>query len=341
MRLLIVGSDKVHAIENFFVQHARVEGVAVSLFPATSYFYDYYYQGIVHKLLYRAGLSRVLHRINHQFKKAVETFKPDVIWVFKGMEIFAATLAWAHSRGIKLANYNTDNPFIFTGRGSGNKHITASLPLYDLHFTYNLEIQAALQRRFSVPVILLPFAFDIPEQVYNEAKEEQEIPKACFMGNPDAKRAALLESLAEKGAAIDVYGNHWQQFVTAKNITVYPPVYETELWKVLRRYRVQLNIMRVHNEHSHNMRSFEVPAIGGIMLAPDTPEHRLFFENGKEIFLYKDAADCVEKIHWLLQRTAAEAMAIRQEARKRCVESGYSYAARTRQAICEMKKLYA
>ena len=42
--------------------------------------------------------------------------------------------------------------------------------------------------------------------------------------------------------------------------------------------------MRIHNPDSHNMRSFEVPGVGGIMVAPDTKEHRIFFEVGKEIF---------------------------------------------------------
>ena len=57
-------------------------------------------------------------------------------------------------------------------------------------------------------------------------------------------------------------------------------VESSDFWKVLRKYRVQLNLMRPHNLDSHNMRSIEVPAVGGIGLFPDTPDHERFFEKG-------------------------------------------------------------
>ena len=113
---------------------------------------------------------------------------------------------------------------------------------------------------------------------------------------PIKKELTFIEAMADAGIQIDVFGNDWEKFITImQNITIYPPVYGDEFWKVLRRYRVQLNLMRMHNEDSHNMRSFEVPAVGGIMLAPDTPEHRLFFNNNQEVFLFSDLQDAVDK----------------------------------------------
>ena len=339
-RLLIVGSDKIHAIENFFVKYMKDAHANVDLFPATSIFYDYYYKGIFNKLKYRAGVSGILKTINQQFKKMVVQLDPDCIWVFKGMELFPVTLEWVKKKGIKLVNYNPDNPFVFTGRGSGNKNITRSLHLYDLHFTYSLEIEKELKKMFGNRVVLLPFAYDIPDAVYNEARHQPEAEKTCFLGNPDEKRANFIQQLANRGVKIDVYGNNWNKFIKHEGITVFPAVFEMELWKVLARYRVQLNIMRVHNENAHNMRSFEVPAIGGIMLAPDTPDHRFFFEMDKEIFLYTGIAECVEKINYLLQLSEQGAGLIRKNARDRCTGSGYSYKDRAMQVMREINDLH-
>ncbi|MEO5684468.1 MAG: glycosyltransferase [Chitinophagaceae bacterium] len=339
MRLLIVGSDKVHAIENFYVKYLRGSVPDVVLFPATSIFHDYYYKSLFNKLVYRAGISPILTTINKKFKKLVEDFDPACIWIFKGMELFPSTLEWVRNRGIKLANYNPDNPFIFTGRGSGNKNITDSLSLYDLQFTYSMEIKRQLMEASSAKVVLLPFAYDIPDAVLTAVREQTEIIKTCFLGNPDPQRAAFIQQLAEMGASIDVYGNDWNKFISHSSITVFPPVYELELWKTLARYRVQLNIMRVHNVNSHNMRSFEVPAIGGIQLAPDTPEHRVFFESGKEIFLYSNTAECLEKINYLIQLPQSTAASIRSAAQNRCVASGYSYRNRAAQVAGELKSL--
>ena len=110
-----------------------------------------------------------------------------------------------------------------------------------------------------------------------------------------------------------------------------------EFWKTLIKYRVQLNLMRPHNLDTHNMRSFEIPGVGGIQLAPDTPDHKIYFEPGKEIFLYTDIAGCVNQIMKLLALKANEAMEIRNCARMRSINSGYSYKDRAEQALEKIK----
>ena len=87
------------------------------------------------------------------------------------------------------------------------------------------------------------------------------------------------------------------------------------------------------------MRTFEVPGIGGIMLAPDTTEHRMFFENGREVFLFKDIDECANLIKWLLQLSKGEADEIRRAARERSLKSGYTYEARSSQVLAELNNL--
>lgn len=339
MKVLIVGSDEVYSIEHFYLEYLREAGVDVSKLPAQSIFYAWYQSGIVHKLLFKAGLSSIYKHINQLFRRAVEELRPDIIWVFKGMEIFPASLEWAHRRGIKLVNYNPDNPFIFTGKGSGNSNVTDSIPMYDLHFTYNLEVKRQLEEQHKAEVAWLPFGFDIPDGLFERCVQEPEVMKCCLLGNPDPQRAAFVQQLAERGIEIDIYGNDWKKFVSHDNITLYPPVYKEGFWRTLYRYRVQLNMMRIHNLQSHNMRTFEVPATGGIQLAPDTPEHRFFFTPGKEIFLYKDILECATAVREILSLNSGQAAVIRKDARTRSMQSGYSYRERTLQALETMKRL--
>lgn len=325
MRILITGSDKAHAIEALYGRYLMEEGAEIVFFPATSIFYDYYYKSIFNKLRYRAGLSTILKQINNAFIQLVETSKPDVIWVFKGMEFFPETLQLLKEKGTKLVNYNPDNPFIFSGRGSGNRNITDSVELYNFHFTYNLAIQEQLQKQFEARTAWLPFGFDVSEELYKECQAIPETIKACFLGNPDEKRASFIKELASGGISIDVYGNDWSKFVRQGNVRIFPPVYDEQFWKVLRTYRVQLNLMRVHNEDSHNMRTFEIPGIGGIMVAPETKEHTMFFDDKKEAFFFRDATDCAAIIRQLLQLHFNEANTIRNNARYKSVAAGYTY----------------
>lgn len=325
MKLMVVGSDKIFAIENFYFKYLSELGVETKTFNAQSFFFDYYQKGILNKLLFKFGLSGIHRQINILFREAVEKFKPEVIWVFKGMEIFPESLQWAKQKGIKLVSFNPDNPFIFTGKGSGNSNVTESIPLYDLHFTYNREIEQQLREKYQSKIAYLPFGFDVADEVFEKIRKQPEILKVCFLGNPDDQRAKFINSLAEMGVAIDVYGNNWNRFVKHANISVFNPVFEEELWSVLRRYRIQLNLMRIHNEQSHNMRSFEAPGIGAIMLAPDTEEHRSFFNNGNEVFLFSNTKDCFEQIQKILQLSPDEAATIRRNARERSISAGYTY----------------
>jgi spore maturation protein CgeB len=339
MRILIVGSNKIYAIENIYQRKLEQLGMEVMIFTAQNYFYAYYQKSLLNKILYRAGLSGIIIKINKLFRKSVEDFKPKIIWIFKGMEITPATLLWVKRKKIKLVNYNPDNPFIFSGSGSGNTNVTKSIPLFDMHFTYNMEVKKKLEKMLSVSIVYLPFGFDLGDQLYKDCEEQEEIVKVCFAGNPDAKRATFIEKMAVAGIEIDVYGNNWAHFVKNHAIAIHPPVYGREFWMILRRYRVQLNLMRVHNENSHNMRSFEVPAIGGIMLAPDTPEHKLFFEDGKEVFLFSSIDRCVELANTILKLSGIEANKVRKNARERSLHSGYSYSDRAFTALQALKNL--
>jgi len=330
MRVLIVGADYQWAIENHFVKHLSSLGSTVELFPAQRYFYEYYNKSILTKLICRLGLSKIYDRINEKLVQRVAEFNPAVIFVFKGMEVLPSTLVALKNSGIKLVNYNPDNPFIFSGYGSGNKNVSESLQLYDLHLTYNLEILEKM-KSMKLNAEFFPFAFEAGDDKAPGLLETDEVLKPCFLGNPDKSRVEFLNQLAERGVKLDVYGNDWAKNKINPNITAYPPVYGDEMISVLRKYRVQLNLMRIHNLNSHNMRSLEIPGHGGIQLAPRTVEHEMLFVEGKEIFLYNDVDDCVNQIDKLLSMSFVEAIEIRKKAQL-TAQSQHTYKQRASKA---------
>ncbi len=339
MKLFLVGSDKIYAIENFYVKYLRELGMDVFHFPAQSIFYDYYQQSMLNKLLFKTGQSRILKTVNQKFKEAVVKFDPDVIWIFKGMEIFPETLAWAKSRNIKLVNFNGDSPFIFSGKGSGNTYVTKSIPLYDLFLTYNLDDKHKIETVYNIRSEMLPFGFDLENKLYQDCVGFEEIQRVCFLGNPDSIRGDFLNSLARRGIKLDVYGQNWHNFVDKKMIKIYNPVYGDDLWRILRKYRVQLNLLRPHNTTTHNMRTFEAGGVGAIQLAPHTADHREYFKENEEIFLFENVDSCYEQILKIMNFTNSEAEKVRCKARARSLASGYTYKDRSGHAFEFIKSL--
>jgi spore maturation protein CgeB len=333
MRILLVGSDDIWAIENMYKKYLASNNVEVALFPGHSIFYKYYNSSIIHKILFKAGRSAIFSSINTKYQKFVELFDPNIVLVFKGMELYPESIQWTKEKGITIANYNPDNPFLFSGKGSGNYNVSNSIRLYDLHFTYHKDVQSEIEKRYKLPVMMLPFGFDVSEQLYKDCSLQEEILKVAFVGNPDTQRSEFLMALAIAGVKTDVYGENWAKWIEHPNITILPPVYGDHLWATLSSYRVQLNLLRPHNLKSHNMRSFEVPGIGGIMLAPHTPDHQQYFLENHEIFLFHKPDDCVDKINFIMQLSKYEAKTIRLAARNRSMVSGYTYKDRARQLL--------
>ena len=209
--------------------------------------------------------------------------------------------------------------------------------LYDLFLTYNSDDKTRMESQMKVRSELLPFGFELGEKLFRACEQSEEVNKVCFLGNPDSDRAKFISELANSGIEIDVYGNDWNKFVRHTNITVFEPVYEDEFWYTLRKYRVQLNLMRPHNLTSHNMRTFEAGGVGAIQLAPDTRDHQNYFKENSEIFLFNDVASCCQKIRQLMELSPGEARTIRENARARSLNAGYSYQSRSVQALSIIK----
>jgi len=342
MKILLVGALSDYAIERFYLKYFNSNSaVKAEIFAAQNIFLKYYRKNIFNKIIFRLGYKKIYRKINIELKSKISSFNPSVILVFKGMEVFPETLLWAKENGFFLVNYNPDNPFIFTGRGSGNENVTNSIGLYHLHFTYNRDIQREIIQKFNIQTEYLPFAFDISEDLFQSCKNQVETNKVCFLGNPDRQRAKFINSLLTKGIPIDVYGHQWENFVKHPLCTTNTAVFGDEYWKTLSRYRVQLNIMRIHNEDSHNMRTFEIPGIGGIMLAPRTTEHLSFFKDQVEAFFYSSLDECCQLIHHLLSIKDSESKTIRHNARSASISKGYSYKQRSEVALNEILDSYS
>ncbi len=335
MRILIVGGNQVWAIERHYERYLKEWASEVKIFPATALKDEWYFASTWNKVLYRLGVSGLHGRISRALSAEVEAFAPDIVWVFKGMEILPETWKTLRARGLKLVNYNPDHPFEFWTAGSGNRNVLQSIPHFDLHLTYSCAIRRRIEAEYGVRTEILPFGYELDEATYAAACAEAEVPRACFIGNPDRIRVETLQALARAGLPIDVYGHGWERHLQPNGVRLqtHDAVYREDYWKKLRGYRVQLNIFRPHNVGSHNMRTFEVPAVGGVMVAPHSPDHESYFRVGEEIFTYDSAEELVRRVRDLLEAPPETVAAIRERARSRCLEAGYSYRDRARQVF--------
>ncbi len=340
MKILLVGSNFSYAIERYFVRYLAEMGVEINQYAAPDIVFNYHSKNIVNKILFHSKINTGYKPVNKELLKIAYNYKPDVIWVFKGMEIYPETLATL-KKDFKLANYNPDHPFLITSRGSGNSNVRDSVGHYHLHFCYHNQLIQQIQEEFHIPAVFLPFAYDGDDMVYVDQNTITEIPRICFQANPDAYRVAVVEKLASNGLEVDVFGIGWNKTSLQHNskVRLFNIASRQEFWKLNQEYRVQLNLFRAYNKGSHNMRTFEIPAVGGIQLAPYSEEQAMFFEEGKEIFFFHDEDDMLVKAKYLLGLSSEDALQIRQAARKRSLASGYTFKDRANTVYQSFKTL--
>ena len=318
---------------------------------------DCYYQGLV-----RAGadvtsydigeapvslFGRIVRRMRRfagaqaaaKLEAAVAAAKPDVLIIFKGVDYTPALLHKIAAQGVTLVNYSPDHPFRFFLAGAGNANVRDSISAYDLYLTYSGPIAQEMAEAYpATDVAVIPFGHAVDDTLYEAIATEPELLRGCFNANPDGDRAAAVRLLTEHGVAMDLFGWGWEKFVTpGPLIGLYPVEQGVDMLRILRRYRFQLNMFRPHNEGSHNLRSFEVPAVGGILLAPDSPEHRSFFEADCDAFYFSSSDEMLAQAQKLLAMPVAEAEAVRSAARRRVVEIGSHFDDRARAMLAAIK----
>ena len=350
MKILIVGSySHWNALEKHYVKYLS-NYYTMDLYPFPDHIDSFRKKNIFNRIRYRFKLAikKFLHNENLNLYNYIKNEKIDLVWIFKGLDIYPETLSKISKLGIKIINFNPDHPFIRTFKSGGGKEIEQCLPLYDLYLCYSNDLIKEIENRYSgrVKTAFLPFGFELSDALYDNIESDsilkEEKLKVCFIGNPDNElRRKTLNHIIENKIKLDIYGTNWDKFIKdSEYVRIFPGVYGDDYWRTLRDYRVQLNIFRPHNFNSHNMRTFEIPAVGGIQLAPWSDEHNMFFQNDDDIFLYKSDDDMIAKIKLLLELDKSKSDHIRIKARDKCLKAGYSYSDIAKSLVTIFNELY-
>ena len=122
----------------------------------------------------------------------------------------------------------------------------------------------------------------------------------AFAGGADPDRIASIGVLTRRGFRVALYGGYWQRYGETRTQGRGHADPQT-LRKAIAGAKVALGLVRRANRDGHSMRTFEVAAMGGCMLAEDTDEHRqILGEDGEAAVYFRSPAEMIERLQWLL-----------------------------------------
>jgi spore maturation protein CgeB len=297
--ILIVGQQSHYSLEIFYKKAFHSIGIKkVFLFSNNIYFYlycllrsfrlNFFYIPI--KYIYQNRLNLFVKKNNFNF-----------IIIFKGIEIDKNYLIELKRKNpkTKIINIFTDDPFNLTSVATSSSSLLSSIPIYDYFFIWSRKIKSKLQKRYNTNknFYYLPFGFN--NRINKINKNKIDIDYISFVASGDQYRKNIIKKINR--VKINIFGNSWKK--NTGNHIVNAFVYGKKLKDIVAKSFLSINILRRQNKNSHNMKTFEIPAMGGLLVTSRSKEQNIFFPENKASIMFSSISELQKKILFLKKNT--------------------------------------
>lgn len=322
VKLALLGASGGTHIGGSFVRGAAKMGIEPIWFEANQASAG---SRLLRSLFWHLGDRRPLHldRFSNAVVKACARAKPEILIATGIAPLTQSALRALRQLGVVSVNYSTDDPWNPAMRS--NWHLRA-LPAYDLVFSPRRSNLDDFRRLGCTKVHYLSFAYD--ESLFaSTLSADSPSYDVLFVGGADPDRVAFMTEFKRYGPPVALVGGYWEGFPAFRDLAlgIKPPEVIRALTAAA---KVNLCLVRRANRDGHVMRSFEIAAAGGCMLAEDTIEHReIFGPEGEAALYFRNAREAAERTHALLL-SSADRKRLAAGLHRRIMSGSHTYADR-------------
>jgi spore maturation protein CgeB len=308
-----------------------------------------------------------IDRLNAAVLEAAARHKPEIVWAEKQEYLRADTIRRLRSMGAFVMHYNPDPYYSLSWKRT--RLADECVGVYNaLIVTKRYELDA-YAKHATGRIVYSPLGYDLIGHAPPPSPADNPREKVVFVGGWEPRRERLLAAALVHTPDAAVWGYGWNiaqrsrldplralrlgrltpgrsLYFGAPHAELAPAlrsgeggngeIYEERYAAVVAGSRIALGFLRELNPDQHTTRTFEIPAIGGFMLADRTDDHREFFEEGKEAEYFSTDDEYRDKVGFYLANESARAR-IAAAGHRRCITSGYSYDDRIRAVMAELK----
>jgi hypothetical protein len=268
------------------------------------------------RILSRALRPARWNAVNRQAIEVAQRVQPALIFAVKCSFFHPETVRRIRtSTGAPFVNHYPDHPYIgvrwMPGEVSAQRRdLLEVFRQYSIVWMWERSLVERLQRD-GVEARFLPFAAD-PEvfrpQSQSQCGDEGLPCDVCnlthdvvFVANYGRARCAEVAAIRHHKVAI--WGSGWPRKWRSLSgqHRVHAPVRGSEISRIYARAAVSLNVLNAENLGGPNMRTFEIPASGGVMLARYSPEQAAFFPEGEAALYYRSPQEIDDQLDLLLR----------------------------------------
>ncbi len=172
---------------------------------------------------------------------------------------------------------------------------------YALFVDYCLVYQAHYQKLYEKDGLKNTFAFlGVNTKNFKPVKVKKEYD-VSFIGQPLESRVELIRYLVENGIKVNIWGRGWEGYEEFKNL-YNGPLNPEDFTKVVNQSKINLSFIKnQYGEPHYKSRVFEFGASRAFQLLDYFEGYERFFKNGKEIVMFKDKKELLEKVKYYLK----------------------------------------
>jgi hypothetical protein len=278
---------------------------------------------ILRAALWRFGGRRLpgMHRLSKSVVAGCRQSEPEVLIATGAAPLTGLALRSLRAMGIVCVNYSTDDPWNPVLHASWHLRV---LPEYDIIFTTRRANIASFSDIGCGDVRYLPFGYDEWLFCPQARTFDGPAPDVLFVGGADRGRVAFMTEFLRTGPRVALVGGYWERFPAMRPYALGQRSPEA-LCALTAAAKVNLCLVRQANRDGHVMRSFEIAALGGCMLAEDTAEHReIFGPDGEAVVYFRTPREAAERARSLLA-DPAECARLSEAVRARILGGAHTY----------------
>lgn len=256
---------------------------------------------IVKRFIRYGLIYRLIGLINHIRVLSYGRINYHLVFIIKGSFIIKPTINyWVKNSHKGVCYFNPDDPFNLK---TSNNLIRNNLTLYTIVYHWNMKQLNYLKTLLTCEVRYLDFGVD--EFYFNQKlpHDHKHIYDSVFIGNGDQTRINFFRKLDirlnEQNLNVELFGDNWPS--DFKNIRINPKLNLAEMKKVLSKSLSAINILRDQNKDSTNMRTFEIPSLGCVLIHEKSEQAEKIFKNGEEMIFFNSQDELINGIKKLNQ----------------------------------------
>ena len=286
---------------------------------------------LLRSLTARFQTGPAVWKLNRDLKQRAARGGYDIVMVDKGTVLHRTTvqeLKRQASRQIAL-HYTPDAAFV----DNRSREFFRAVPDYDLLITskpFEMDAYRAAGARDLMlihqgygPRIDPELARDIPAHLHSDV---------AFVGHCQPHYARMLAAAAKAGP-LTIWGPGWPDYAAqggadhswAQDVVRGPGLYGPDYARALAGAKIAIGLLSKRVPETTTTRSFEIPAMGTMLLAERTSDHQDLFVEGVEAEFFDGPEELADKIRHYLKDDAARDR-IAQAGQEKCQSAGYATA---------------